>query len=53
MSEEYKELLKNLLAIDALRDEVMSIDSDPDLTEEDKYLRLSLLALEMSIRSKR
>lgn len=52
MSKEYQNLLKTLLATDALKDAIMAIDSDSDLTEEEKYLRLALLALETSIRSK-
>lgn len=52
MSKEYQDLLETLLAIDTLKDEVMAIDSDPNLIEEEKYMRLTLLALETSIRSK-
>lgn len=52
MSEEYKQLKDDLLKIAALKDEVIRIDSDPDLTEEEKYAKLALLALEMTISSK-
>ncbi len=52
MSKEYQDLLETLLAIDALKDEVVVIDSDPNLTEKEKYMRLALLTLETSIRSK-
>ena len=52
MSKEYQELKEDLLKIAALTDEVIRIDSDPDLTEEEKYAKLALLALEMTIHSK-
>lgn len=52
MSKEYKELKDALLKINALKAKVLSIDSDSNLAEEEKYAKLALLALETTIRSK-
>ena len=41
MSKVYKELLEILLTIGSIKDEVMAIDSDPNLTEEEKYAELA------------
>lgn len=41
MSKEYQDLLETLLAIDSIKEEVMAIDSDPNLTEEEKYAKLA------------
>ena len=49
MSKEYQDLLETLLAIDALKDEVIAIDSDPNLTEEEKYTKLTVILFETVI----
>ena len=53
MSEEYKQLKDDLLKIAALKDEVIRIDSDPDLTEDEKYAKLAEIALTFCIHTKK
>ena len=48
MSKEYQELKEDLLKIAALKDEVIRIDSDPDLTEEEKPADISTLLSDLA-----
>ena len=51
MSDAYKELRDDLLKIAAIKDEVMAIDSDSNLTEEEKYAKLTAILFETVIHS--
>ena len=41
MSDVYKKFRDDLMEIAELKDEVIRIDSDPNLTEEEKYAQLA------------
>jgi len=53
MSDAYKEFRDSLLKITELKDEVIRIDSDPDLTEDEKYAKLAEITLTFCIHNKK
>ena len=51
MSEIYEELKNDLLKIDSIKDEIIKIDTDTELSLEAKYAKLSEIALTLYIHS--